>query len=228
MFNLTDAGIFMKTNLTKGNIKAFLAKNASPSATTGSEKSLDSLARERSFAELHPDITPFSQDKIEPSFAQQTETHSTLFEHIKQKKQRQQLTTTTKQRHAEFTFSDGFEAHFPDDTALLWHQGDKRCAALLKRCRRGDFTPEYELDCHGMTKAYAKEELAALLVQAYKQDIACVSIMHGHGSGVLKRALPNYIMQYPHIIGFCQAPKQWGGQAGILILLDVPQLSQFE
>ena len=181
----------MKTNLTKGNIKAFLAKNASPSATTGSEKSLDSLARERSFAELHPDITPFSQDKIEPSFAQQTETHSTLFEHIKQKKQRQQLTTTTKQRHAEFTFSDGFEAHFPDDTALLWHQGDKRCAALLKRCRRGDFAPEYELDCHGMTKAYAKEELAALLVQAYKQDIACVSIMHGHASGVLKRALPS-------------------------------------
>ena len=130
MFNLTDAGIFMKTNLTKGNIKAFLAKNASPSAATGSEKSLESLARDRSFAELHPDITPFSQDKIEPDFPQQTQ--STLSEHIKQRKQRKQLTTTTKQRHAEFTFSDGFEAHFPDDTPLLWHQGNKRCATV--RC----------------------------------------------------------------------------------------------
>ncbi len=218
MFILTDAGIFMKTNLTKGNIKAFLAKNTSPAATTGSQKSLEPLARDRSFAELHPDITPFRQDKIAPSFPQKTDSPSTLSKHIKQR----------KQRHAEFTFSDGFEAHFPEDTALMWHQGDKRCAALLKRCRRGDFAPEYELDCHGMTKAYAKEELAALLVQAFKQDIACVSIMHGHGSGVLKRALPNYIMQFPHIIGFCQAPKQWGGQAGILILLDVPQLSQFE
>jgi DNA-nicking Smr family endonuclease len=224
MFNFTDVGIFMKTNLTKGNIKAFLAKNAPPSATTGTAEPLET---ESSFAELHPDITPLRQDKIAPIPPQKSLADTSLSKHVKQRKQRQQLTSSTKQRNAEFTFSDGFEAHFPEDTALLWHQGDKRCAALLKRCRRGDFTPEYVLDCHGMTKAHAKEELGALLVQAYKQDVACVSIMHGHGSGVLKRAIPNYIMQYPHIIGFCQAPKQWGGQAGILILLDVPQLSQF-
>ena len=240
MFNFTDAGIFMKTNLTKGNIKAFLAKNAASSATAGktginkgfahrgTNDTPDTLEPQVSFAELHPDITPIRQDKIAPLSTKKTEPHAVLSKYVKQRKQRSQLASSTKQRNAEFTFSDGFEAHFPEDTALTWHQGDKRSAALLKRCRRGDFAPEYELDCHGMTKAHAKEELAALLVQAYKQDTACVSVMHGHGSGVLKRAIPNYIMQYPHIIGFCQAPKQWGGQAGILVLLNVPQLSQYE
>lgn len=219
MFNFTDVWIFMKTNLTKGNIKAFLAHNT---------PATDKVEPETSFAELHADITPLTQDKIQPTSPNQPEQTSQISKHIKQRKQKNQLTSTTKQRHAEFMFSDGFEAHFPEDSALMWHQGDKRNAALMKRVRRGDFTPEYQLDCHGMTKANAKEELAALLVQAVKQDIACVSIMHGHGSGVLKRALPNYIMQYPHVVGFCQAPKQWGGQAGILVLLNVPQLLQHE
>ena len=217
----------MKTNLTKGEIKAFLRKQR-PSAhassavdpsTVSDNRPIKPELPEPNFKDLYKDVTPLHQDTVLPE-PPNTSNSST--------NEKRQAATLVKQQQAEFTFSDGFEGYFGDTDALSWHQGDKSDARLLKRLKRGDFVPDWELDCHGMTKANAKAELAALLTKAYKDNCACVAIMHGHGAGILKQAIPNYLIQYPHIIAFCQAPKQWGGKATILALIDVPELNQFE
>lgn len=217
----------MKTNLTKGEIKAFLRKqrppgqptNASFASATSAPKKGEPELPEPNFKDLYHDVTPLHQDTIAPT---------SLSSSLSATQEKRQAATLVKQQQAEFTFSDGFEGYFGATDAVSWHQGDKSHARLLKRLKRGDFIPDWELDCHGMTKANAKAELAALLSKAYKDNCACVSIMHGHGAGILKQAIPNYLIQYPHIIAFCHAPKQWGGKATILALINVPDLNQFE
>ncbi len=209
----------MKTNLSKGAIKAFLAQqSAAVSASQSSSASQidEAVQAKADFIASVQGVKPITQDTIAPLSGQQQKP---------MRRDKASAATRTRQQGAEFVFSDGFEAHFPDTEALLWHVGDKPSAALTKRLRKGDFIPEYQLDCHGLTKADAKNELAALLSSAYRQDIPCVAIMHGHGSGVLKRAIPNWLIQYPHVVGFCQAPKQWGGKAAILVLLNIPELA---
>lgn len=216
----------MKTNVTKGEIKAFLRKQPpSGNATVAHARTANTHANlpssdvpEPNFKDLYQDVKRLHQDTVTP-IPPAPSTASN---------EKRQAASLVKQQQAEFTFSEGFEGYFGDNDALAWHQGDKSDARLLKRLKRGDFIPEWELDCHGMTKANAKAELAALLGKAYKDNCACVAIMHGHGTGVLKQAIPNYLIQYPHIVAFCQAPKQWGGKATILALINVPDLNRFE
>ena len=73
-----------------------------------------------------------------------------------------------------------------------------------------------------MTREMAKTEIASLIYTARKESVDCVSIMHGFGQGVLKAALPHYLIQHPHVNAFHQAPLEYGGQAALLVLLDVP------
>ncbi|MCP4948084.1 MAG: endonuclease SmrB, partial [Aestuariibacter sp.] len=44
---------------------------------------------------------------------------------------------------------------------------------------------------------------------------------HGHGTGVLKQALPHYLIQHPQVRAFHQAPLEYGGQGALLVLLTV-------
>ena len=67
-----------------------------------------------------------------------------------------------------------------------------------------------------------KLEIAALLHAAHKKHANCVSIMHGIGKHILKKSVPNWLIQHPNVLGFHQAPKEWGGKSALLVLLDVP------
>ena len=93
---------------------------------------------------------------------------------------------------------------------------------ILKQLRRGDYSPEMTLDLHGLTREMAKAELAALIHTARKELIDCVCVMHGFGQGVLKAALPHYLVQHPHVRAFHQAPLEYGGKAALLVLIDIP------
>jgi len=92
---------------------------------------------------------------------------------------------------------------------------------LLKQLRRGDFSPELFLDLHGLTREQAKMELAALLLACEDEHVYCASIMTGYGTFTLKKQIPRWLVQHPKVRVLHQAPKEWGGEAAILILVDV-------
>ncbi len=126
------------------------------------------------------------------------------------------------ERHANasFEFSDAFEGFIPPQGALRYCREDVP-AYELKQLRRGDYSPEYILDFHGMTRQQAKLELASLLHTAQREHIDCVCLVHGHGTGVLKQAIPHYLIQHPQVRAFHQAPLEYGGQGALLVLLTV-------
>lgn len=127
---------------------------------------------------------------------------------------------THRQAQASFEFSDAFEGFIPPEGALRYCRTDVP-GYELKQLRRGDYSPDYILDLHGLTKAQAKYELAALLHTAWQEHVDCVCVVHGVGSGVLKQALPHYLIQHPRVLAFHQAPLEYGGQGALLVLLEV-------
>ncbi|RUO77273.1 endonuclease SmrB [Idiomarina seosinensis] len=148
-------------------------------------------------------------DKIQPLPAKQR---------LQQKKHRQKADSVgLNSRAATDFFSDQFQGYIEDGPVR--YVAEQESHYLLKQLRRGDYSPEMLLDLHGMTLAAAKQELAAMLRACEKQLIECCSIMHGHGSGRLKQQLPHWLIQYPGIRAFHQAPKEWGGDAAIVLLI---------
>ena len=152
-------------------------------------------------------VAPLKQDTYVPE---------TTRPEVKMRRQQK----THRQARASFEFSDAFEGFIPPEGALRYCRQDVP-GYELKQLRRGDYSPDYILDLHGLTKAQAKHELAALLHTAWQEHVDCVCIVHGVGSGVLKQALPHYLIQHPRVMAFHQAPLEYGGQGALLVLLEV-------
>jgi DNA-nicking Smr family endonuclease len=166
------------------------------------------------FNQAFSDIVPIKQDKIPP---QRFSSKNISLGKRKNSANNKQL----KQVSASFVFSDGFEAYFNPDEKIKYVRPGTETQAI-KRLARGDYVPEFLLDLHGLKQEDAKLEIAALLHAAYKQHVNCVSIMHGIGKHILKKSVPNWLIQHPNVLGFHQAPKEWGGKSALLVLLDVP------
>ena len=162
-------------------------------------------------------VKPLAQDKINLSAEQR----------LKHKKRKTGVATAVssdlRQQQATFSFSDMYQASLPDEGPVRYCRPEEPSHSL-KRLKRGDFYPELMLDLHGMTREAAKLELTALIHAARKQMVDCVSVMHGFGQGVLKQALPHYLVQHPHVRAFHQAPKAYGGQAALLVLIEIEAL----
>lgn len=151
-----------------------------------------------------------TNDTVEPLPARQK---------VRQKRRRQQQFPEAEvSRASSDFFSDQFQGYVAEGTVKYVVEGESHY--LLKQLRRGDFAPEMLLDLHGLTLAAAKQELAAMFKACEKQLIECCSIMHGHGSGKLKQQIPHWLIQYPGLRAFHQAPKEWGGDAAILVLIQ--------
>ncbi len=93
----------------------------------------------------------------------------------------------------------------------------------LKKMRRGDYSPELFLDLHGLTQLQAKQELGALIAACRREHVFCACVMHGHGKHVLKQQTPLWLAQHPHVMAFHQAPKEYGGDAALLVLIEVEE-----
>ena len=166
------------------------------------------------FKKEFKDIAPIKQDKIPPQRFSSKQNSG-----LKQKNKAD--LTEIKQAAAAFEFSDGFEGHFDINRPLKYVNAEAD-SHEVKRLRRGDYPPDLILDLHGVKKEEAKHEIAALIHAAQKQHVYCVSIMHGKGTYALKKSIPNWLIQHPAVMGFHQAPKEWGGQAALLVLIDLP------
>ena len=125
-----------------------------------------------------------------------------------------------EQQDTLFYFSDEYEPLLNEESAVKYLR-ENEDSHLLKQLRRGDFSPEIFLDLHGLTREQAKLELAALIQTCEKEHLYCASIMTGYGTYTLKRQIPRWLVQHPKVRALHQAPKEWGGEAAILILIDV-------
>lgn len=139
------------------------------------------------------------------------------------------------QNAAAITLSDNYEAHWPEHKPLKYVRTytDKPLSQdaslthtlvakdMIKKLSMGHFPPDIEIDLHGQTAKQAKVELVAVIFEAKKRHFACISIIHGHGNGVLKRKVPNWLVQHPDVAGFVQAPRHYGGKAGLLVLIGI-------
>ncbi|BFI49009.1 UPF0115 protein [Yersinia pseudotuberculosis] len=93
----------------------------------------------------------------------------------------------------------------------------------VKKLRRGDYSPEMFLDLHGLTQKQAKQELGALIAACKREHVYCACVMHGHGKHVLKQQTPLWMAQHPDVLAFHQAPKEWGGTAALLLLIELEE-----
>ncbi len=153
-------------------------------------------------------VKPLHQDKVRLVPAAATSTGS-----------RAMVTAQSdKQLAASFFFSDQYQYPLPDSGPVRFLRSGTP-AQCLKQLRKGHFCPELVLDLHGLTRAESKQELAALIATAEREQILCVSVMHGHGEGVLKQALPHYLAQHPNVLAFHQAPLEYGGKPALLVLI---------
>ncbi|PKH24461.1 endonuclease SmrB [Enterobacterales bacterium CwR94] len=119
-------------------------------------------------------------------------------------------------------FSDEFQPLLATEGAVRYVRQDVSHYEL-KKLRRGDYSPEIFLDLHGLTQQQAKQELGALIAACRREHVFCASVMHGHGKHILKQQTPLWLAQHPHVMAFHQAPKLFGGDAALLVLIEVEE-----
>ena len=127
-----------------------------------------------------------------------------------------------EQIDATFYFSDEFQPQLEDEGPTRYLKPGES-PYELKKLRRGDYVPELFLDLHGLTQMEAKQEIGALIAACKRENIFWACIMHGHGKHILKQQTPLWLAQHPDIIAFHQAPKEWGGNASILLLIETQE-----
>ena len=68
-----------------------------------------------------------------------------------------------------------------------------------------------ELNLIGRTTDEARDSLDKFLDEAFLEGHARVRIIHGHGTGALRRAVAEHLRQHPHVARFDLAPDNEGG-----------------
>jgi DNA-nicking Smr family endonuclease len=127
-----------------------------------------------------------------------------------------------EQVDASHYFSDEFQPRLATEGPTRYVR-DGVSHFELKKIRRGDYSPELFLDLHGLTQLQAKQELGALIAACRREHVFCACVMHGHGKHVLKQQTPLWLAQHPHVMAFHQAPKEYGGDAALLVLIEVEE-----
>lgn len=144
--------------------------------------------------------------------------------HNPQYNRREATTVKMKQQQvdASFYFSDEFQPNLSHDGPTRYLRDDVSHFEL-KQLRRGYYTPSLFLDLHGLTQQQAKQELGALIAACRREHQQCACVMHGHGKHILKQQTPLWLAQHPDVRAFHQATKAWGGNAALMVLIDIDE-----
>ena len=105
---------------------------------------------------------------------------------------------------------------------------------VLRRLRRGEFTPQADLDLHGCDAATARVLVEEFIVESHARGLRCLRIVHGRGNrspngeAVLKPSLPRWLARGPArlIVLAWTAARQADGGAGasyVLLRKGLPQ-----
>jgi DNA-nicking Smr family endonuclease len=100
----------------------------------------------------------------------------------------------------------------------------------LDDLRAGRVVPRRELDLHRKAAAEARQALDEGILRARRDALACVLIVCGRGlhSGLEGPVLPDVAVERlseelaDHILAFCTAPRRWGGEGALLVMLRPP------
>jgi len=76
-----------------------------------------------------------------------------------------------------------------------------------------------EINLIGRTVDEATGELEQYLDRAFMAGLERVRIIHGHGAGVLRRAVREFLKSHPHVALITEAPQNEGGQGATLVEL---------
>ena len=76
-----------------------------------------------------------------------------------------------------------------------------------------------EINLIGRTVDEATDELEKYLDRAFMAGLPRVRIIHGHGAGILRRGVREFLKSHPHVAGIEDAPQNEGGQGATLVEL---------
>jgi len=76
-----------------------------------------------------------------------------------------------------------------------------------------------EINLIGRTVDEATEELEKYLDRAFLAGLPRVRVIHGHGAGILRRGVREFLKGHPHVATFAEAPQNEGGQGATLVEL---------
>lgn len=76
-----------------------------------------------------------------------------------------------------------------------------------------------EINLIGRTVAEAEDELEKYLDRAFLSGLPRVRIIHGHGAGILRRGVREFLKSHPHVAHIEEAPQNEGGQGATIVEL---------
>jgi DNA mismatch repair protein MutS2 len=76
-----------------------------------------------------------------------------------------------------------------------------------------------EINLIGCTVDEATDELEQYLDRAFLAGLPRVRIIHGHGAGILRRGVREFLKGHPHVATIAEAPQNEGGQGATLVEL---------
>ncbi|HEX8177934.1 MAG TPA: Smr/MutS family protein [Pyrinomonadaceae bacterium] len=79
--------------------------------------------------------------------------------------------------------------------------------------------PDAELNLIGRTTDEAVAAVDKFLDEAYLHSLARIRIIHGHGTGALRRAIADFLRGHPHVAAYAPAPPDQGGAGATVVEL---------
>jgi DNA mismatch repair protein MutS2 len=76
-----------------------------------------------------------------------------------------------------------------------------------------------EINLIGRSVDEATGELEKYLDRAFLAGLPRIRVIHGHGAGILRRGVREFLKSHPHVATFAEAPQNEGGQGATLVEL---------
>jgi DNA mismatch repair protein MutS2 len=96
-------------------------------------------------------------------------------------------------------------------------QGQKNVRVSVAGASSDDI--RMEINLIGRTVDEATEELEKYLDKAFLAGLPRVRVIHGHGAGILRRAMREFLKHHPHVAAVTEAPRNQGGMGATLVEL---------
>src|SRR5262249_42868541 len=77
-----------------------------------------------------------------------------------------------------------------------------------------------ELNLIGKTAGEAVDLTDKFLDEAFLNGLSEVRIIHGHGTGALRKAITEFLADHPHVAKFASAPQDKGGSGATVVNLQ--------
>ncbi len=92
---------------------------------------------------------------------------------------------------------------------------------IHSKAGHGELTTSAELKLIGKKSDEAVDLVDKFLDEAFLNGLSEVRIIHGHGTGALRRAIAELLTGHPHVLSFKPAPQDQGGSGATIVALKI-------